>query len=159
LSSFVWGSNSDIIDWQSFLPMPSDKRREKVSRCTIETTDYILAKMLRLFLCDRLRIKAGNEPSFQVSCIRRYPGTIFPDGFAGGPNANLNDEKSDSNPNGVTYSSREPAQCYMDLTESYASNEIAINWNAPLAYITGFLASYSARPDKNSYFKRIPYGK
>ena len=41
------------------------------------------------------------------------------------------------------YPSKEPARCYVDLVASYASNEIAINWNAPLAYITGFLVNYS----------------
>ena len=30
-----------------------------------------------------------------------------------------------------------PAKCYIDTLYSYASNEIAINWNAPLAYVLG----------------------
>ena len=33
------------------------------------------------------------------------------------------------------YPSRLPARSYVDSVCSYASNEIAINWNAPLAYL------------------------
>ena len=28
-----------------------------------------------------------------------------------------------------------PAKMYVDVEESYASNEIAINWNAPLVFL------------------------
>ena len=32
--------------------------------------------------------------------------------------------------NGVVYSDLNPAACYVDVLESYASNKVAINWNA-----------------------------
>ena len=32
-----------------------------------------------------------------------------------------------------------PAKMYLDVQESYATNEIAINWNAPLVFV---LAGY-----------------
>jgi hypothetical protein len=35
-------------------------------------------------------------------------------------------------------SSTPPALCYADSLPSYASNEIAINWNAPLVFVAGF---------------------
>jgi endoglucanase len=28
-----------------------------------------------------------------------------------------------------------PARCYLDEEGSYASNEVAINWNAPLVFL------------------------
>lgn len=28
-----------------------------------------------------------------------------------------------------------PARCYLDDQESYAGNEVAINWNAPLVFL------------------------
>ena len=31
-----------------------------------------------------------------------------------------------------------PALCYVDNVNSYASNEIAINWNAPLVFVLGY---------------------
>jgi endoglucanase len=31
----------------------------------------------------------------------------------------------------------EPETAYLDNDKAYASNEIAINWNAPLVYLAG----------------------
>lgn len=35
-----------------------------------------------------------------------------------------------------------PALCYIDHLQSYASNEIAINWNAPLLFVAGFFKNF-----------------
>jgi endoglucanase len=48
--------------------------------------------------------------------------------LVGGPNPGQQD-KGDMP---VPYTSNYPDESYMDITESYASNEIAINWNASL---------------------------
>jgi len=32
-----------------------------------------------------------------------------------------------------------PQKCYADHIESYSTNEVAINWNAPLAWAAAFL--------------------
>jgi endoglucanase len=39
----------------------------------------------------------------------------------------------------LTYPSNEPDESYIDHEGSYASNEIAINWNATLVGLTGWL--------------------
>jgi endoglucanase len=49
--------------------------------------------------------------------------------LAGGPNPNQEDKGS-----GVVYPSNLPARSFVDVQGSYASNEICINWNAPMAY-------------------------
>nr|WTA00512.1 glycoside hydrolase family 9 protein [Streptomyces sp. NBC_00857] len=33
-----------------------------------------------------------------------------------------------------------PAACYIDDIGSYSTNEVAVNWNAPLAWLTQFAA-------------------
>jgi len=38
-------------------------------------------------------------------------------------------------PDPCTYQSKEHALSYVDHWCSYATNEIAINWNAPLVYV------------------------
>ena len=53
--------------------------------------------------------------------------------LAGGPNPGRQD--------GVHYAFTEPETAYTDESEAYASNEIAINWNAPLAYLLGAIES------------------
>jgi endoglucanase len=39
----------------------------------------------------------------------------------------------------VAYPSKLPALSYLDNMCSYASSEVAINWNAPLVYVTAAL--------------------
>jgi endoglucanase len=57
------------------------------------------------------------------------PGLIV-----GGPNRFRQDASS-----GAKYSSELPAKSYADMTPSFASNEVAINWNAPLVFVLGFM--------------------
>ncbi len=73
---------------------------------------------------------AGSRPPMHVhhrpsrSDVLEDP---VPGLLAGGPNAAQQD--------GCEYASSEPAQSYTDDWCSYASNEIAINWNAPLVFL------------------------
>lgn len=145
LSSFVWGSNSDILDlaiiFANAYEITNDK---KFLDGAIETTDYIFGKNATGYsFVTGFGSKPSMNPHFRLSASAGNEQPI-PGWVVGGPNANLNDQRSVRNPGGILYSSTEPAQCYMDLTGCYASNEIAINWNAPLAYIAGFLVSCSA---------------
>jgi len=59
----------------------------------------------------------------------------FPGFLVGGPNENLQDnalkEHYDEN--------TPPARCWIDVKESYASNETCINWNAILVVYAGYL--------------------
>ena len=51
--------------------------------------------------------------------------------LVGGPNAGRND--------GLTYPSNLPEKIYLDDTRSFASNEVAINWNAPMVFMLGII--------------------
>ncbi len=58
----------------------------------------------------------------------------IPGFLAGGPQPGLQDKKDCG---AVVYPSTIPAKAYLDHECSFASNEIAINWNAPLVYVSG----------------------
>ncbi len=59
--------------------------------------------------------------------------------LVGGPNSRLQDASS-----GVIYPANvPPMKAWVDQEPSYASNEICLNWNAPLTYILGFLEQES----------------
>jgi hypothetical protein len=62
------------------------------------------------------------------------PGTL-----SGGPNSSLQDPYAQS----VVPAGCPAQKCYVDHTDSYATNEVAINWNAPLAWVTAFLDEYA----------------
>ena len=60
--------------------------------------------------------------------------------LVGGPNPGQQDKAGCP----VSYASAAPALSYLDHFCSYASNEIAINWNAPLTYaLASFLDAYT----------------
>ena len=54
--------------------------------------------------------------------------------LAGGPNIGQQDRAEN-----FTYRSNIPDESYEDVVQSYASNEIAINWNAYLAVLTAWI--------------------
>ena len=58
----------------------------------------------------------------------------FPGLLVGGPNPGQQDKGSN-----LTYLSDVPDESYMDHVDSYASNEIATNWNAELVSLIGWL--------------------
>ena len=60
----------------------------------------------------------------------------IPGWIAGGPQAGQQD-LDDCVEDGVSYPSHKPAKSYLEHWCSYASNEVAINWNAPLVYVSG----------------------
>ena len=68
-----------------------------------------------------------HRPSEADSVAAPVPGMLV-----GGPNPGQQDGCAG-------YPSRLPARSWVDATCSYASNEIAINWNAPLAYLAAAL--------------------
>ncbi len=57
-----------------------------------------------------------------------------PGALSGGPNSGLQDPYAAANLQGCA-----PQKCYADHIESYSTNEVAINWNAPLAWLTAYL--------------------
>jgi hypothetical protein len=69
----------------------------------------------------------GNNPDAELP--PPPPGAI-----AGGVNQEANDD-------GVNYfaSNVGPTKRYIDDAKSYSTNEVAINWNAPLVWVTSFM--------------------
>jgi endoglucanase len=69
-----------------------------------------------------------HRPSGADGIADPIPGFIL-----GGPNDDRQDISS------VEYNSEFPAKAYMDVEDSYASNEVCINWNAPAVFVMGYL--------------------
>ncbi len=65
-----------------------------------------------------------HRPSEADGVVDPIPGML-----CGGPNAAMQDK--------CTYPSTIAEEAFVDAVCSYASNEIAINWNAPLVYLAG----------------------
>ncbi|MHB8061891.1 MAG: dockerin type I repeat-containing protein, partial [Ruminiclostridium sp.] len=57
--------------------------------------------------------------------------------LSGGPNSGLQDPWVKGS--GWLVGSRPAEKCFMDNIESWSTNEVTINWNAPLAWISAYL--------------------
>ena len=76
-----------------------------------------------------------HRPSAADTVAAPVPGLLV-----GGPNPGQQDRCAG-------YPSRLPALSYVDSTCAYAANEVAINWNAPFAYLAAAVdAAYTAPP-------------
>jgi endoglucanase len=77
---------------------------------------------------EKSHMNIHHRPSASDTIPDPYPGLLV-----GGPNVKRNDDVIKALPFDT-----KPARCYTDELYSYASNEIAINWNAPLAYVLAY---------------------
>ncbi|SDK28164.1 endoglucanase [Catalinimonas alkaloidigena] len=77
--------------------------------------------------------KTPQHPHHRLSVSDGVEAPV-PGLLSGGPNA-----RAPQQDHCTSYTSDVPDETFSDDDCSYASNEIAINWNAPLAYLTGAL--------------------
>ena len=77
-----------------------------------------------------------HRPSEADGIDAPVPGFI-----SGGPNPGQQDKAGCP----VPYPSKMPALSWLDHYCSYASNEIAINWNAPLVYVSAALQALTPK--------------
>jgi endoglucanase len=73
-----------------------------------------------------------HRPSEADGVVEPIPGML-----SGGPNPGMQDK--------CTYASSVPEEAFTDDVCSFASNEIAINWNAPLVYLTGAIEALQSK--------------
>lgn len=137
MERFTWGSNSDITDASSIFAFAYKLTGDnKYMTAALETMDYIFGKNATGF---SFVTGYGDKPVMNVHHrLSGADGIIDPiPGFlSGGPNSDRPDEGDQAWH--VKYPLREPARSFIDDTKSFASNEIAINWNAPLFFILSF---------------------
>jgi endoglucanase len=72
----------------------------------------------------------ANDPD--SGYVAPPPGLV-----AGGPDKNIEDPEAKS----ARLSSLPIAKRYLDVLGSFSTNEVALNWNAPLVWVTNWLSS------------------
>ena len=83
-------------------------------------------------------MKPHHRPSTSDKITAPIPGMIV-----GGPQPGGEDIGSETW-ECRDYTTGKPATSYIDNNCSYASNEVAINWNAPFAYLAGSIEALNA---------------
>jgi endoglucanase len=131
MNSFAWGSNSDLANQGVLLihayKISGDKKYLKAAE---DCLHYILGSN-PLNMC--FVTGFGDNSPKNIHDRRSSADNIdapFPGLLVGGP---TKDARSDCGED--KYKSGFPALSYLDMECSYSTNEIAINWNAPLAFL------------------------
>ena len=136
---FYWGSNGVAANKGMILIHAYILTKdEKYLNAAQSIVDYILGRnpLDKSYLTGygvNPTMNPHHRPSQADGIDAPVPGMI-----AGGPNASATDcAKKYNDANAV-------ARSYYDNSCSYATNEVAINWNAPFAYVIGSLQAIAA---------------
>lgn len=132
LNFFKWGSNSDVAN-QALVKLIAYHLSHNVKYLTSvqDDVDYLLGRNATgyCFVTGFGSKKVENihhRPSGADGIAEPYPGFLV-----GGPNTVVLDDCPE-----ITRS-KFPAKSYSDAQCSYSTNEVAINWNAPLFFVMG----------------------
>ena len=142
-ANYVWGSNSGVLNNMIVLATASDLTGEPAYQEAVLTgLDYLLGRNPM----NQSYVTGWGERASENQHHRFWAHQLDPDlphppagSLAGGPNSGLQDPVAETELRGCV-----GAMCYIDDIESYSTNEVAINWNAPLAWIAGYVAGLAA---------------
>ncbi len=144
IRTYVWGSNSAVLNNAIVLAYAHDLTGDEAYlHGVLESMDYLLGRNALAF-----SFVSGYGERSMTNPHHRFwanegdwppppPGVV-----AGGPNA------APSDPTALEHATLDagPARRYVDLRGSWSSNEVTINWNAPLVWVAAYLAEASAAP-------------
>jgi endoglucanase len=136
---FVWGSNGVAAN-QSLMLLQAYRLTEnkKYLDAAQANLDYILGRNATGYsFVTGYGSYTPMYPHHRVSAADEQNADPVPGFVVGGPNPN-----NQYDCNGDRYPSNLPALSYLDDWCSYSTNEVAINWNAPLVYIAGAMEYY-----------------
>ncbi|MFI7069502.1 glycoside hydrolase family 9 protein [Micromonospora sediminicola] len=137
--AYVWGSNSNVVNNAIVLATAFDLSRDaKYRDGAVQSADYLFGRNA----LNMSYVTGWGEQNAHNQHSRIFAHQLNPDlanppagSLAGGPNAALQDPYAANLLAGCA-----PMFCYVDDINSYATNEVAINWNSALAWLASFLA-------------------
>lgn len=141
-SDFGWGCLAEHCCCQGLLLLYADKMlgTNKYGRYALQNADYLLGRNATGYCyVTGFGKKSPMHPHHRISAADTIEKP-FPGMLVGGPNPGQQDKKELP----TAYVSDFPDESYMDMTQSYASNEIAINWNASLVAFLCWLDAVSS---------------
>lgn len=131
-ADFVWGSNAQALN-QAMMLLQGYRLSSRRAYLDVAQSqlDYVLGRnpLGVSFVTGQGRrtpMHIHHRPSQADGVVDPVPGWL-----SGGPNP----RQQDAGDCPVAYPSKLPARSWLDHDCSYASNEVAINWNAPLVYV------------------------
>jgi endoglucanase len=135
---YQWGSNGQVLNNMVVLATAHDITGDTKYRDAVTSgMDYILGRnpMGLSYVTGYGERYAHNQhhrfwaKQKDAKLPQPAPGAV-----AGGPNSSIDDPVAQTKLKGSA-----PAKSYLDDIESWSTNEITINWNAPLAWVASYL--------------------
>jgi endoglucanase len=140
---FGWGSNGGVANHGLMLIQAYRVTGEdSYLNAAMAVLDYLLGRNATGYsFVTGFGSKSPMFPHHRVSAADNIADPV-PGFVVGGPHSGQQD--------GCAYPSNLPAKSYIDDWCSYATNEVAINWNAPLVYLVGAIESIIAEKTNTS---------
>lgn len=138
---YYWGSNSDVLNNAIILALAYDFTGEdRFLNGVNDSMDYLLGRNALGF-----SFVSGYGTTSMQHPHHRFWGNRPQSGFpppppgavAGGPNAQPADPAAIN-----AVGQMPPAKRYIDDIDSYSTNEVTINWNAPLVWVSAYLDAH-----------------
>ena len=133
---FVWGSNAVVLN-QGMMLLQAYRIKPDLDylRAAQSSLDYVLGRNPTGYsFVTGVGARPFRHPHHRPSMADGVEAPV-PGWLSGGPNPGQQDAKECP-----PYPSKLPALSYIDHDCSYAANEVAINWNAPLVYVSAALS-------------------
>lgn len=138
---YVWGSNSNLLNRAMILALAEQWTGDQTFRVPIVAVmNYLLGgnPLGRSFISGygRQPMRNPHHRFWAHQLDPKFPPPP-PGALSGGPN-NTSSPRADEPvgpPKGCV-----PQTCWVDDARSFTTNEVAINWNAPLVWVSGWLA-------------------
>jgi len=129
-NDYVWGSNGVAANYGMQLLVTNAIRHDpRYVQAALENLHYLLGRnTFSLSWVTQLGANPYRHPHHRPSGADGKPEP-WPGLLSGGPNRGRQDPAMKKLPD------LPPAKMYLDEEASYASNEVAINWNAPLVFL------------------------
>ncbi len=140
---YAWGSNSFILNNLIILALTYDFTHDATYlNAVVDGMDYILGRnALNKSYVSGYGVNPLQNPHHRFWAHQLDPSfpPVPPGAVSGGPNSSLQDPYAQS----IGLAGCAAQKCYVDHVESWSTNEVAINWNTPLAWVTAFLDEHA----------------
>jgi endoglucanase len=137
ITDYVWGSNSTVLNHAIVMALANRFTGDMAYLNGVtESMDYLLGTnaLAFSFVTGYGEAYAQHQHHSFWANQGDFPPPP-PGALAGGPNATPSDEVALKD----AIMDSGPAKRYVDLIGSYSTNEVAINWNAPLMWVAAYL--------------------
>ena len=139
LATYVWGSNAEALNAAMILGLAYQYSGDQnYLNGAVQTLDYILGRNpLNTSYVTGYGTISPSHPHHRFWANQPKNGYPAPPPgvVVGGPNGS----PSDTVTQGLGMTGNPPAKSYVDNIGSFSTNEVTINWNAPLAWVVLFV--------------------